>query len=85
MRKPFIATFLLILSVLVSNSSAEDKIKVLLVDGHNNHKWQKTSPVIKAALESCGHFTVTVATAPKRIQDGFAPEFNKYDVVVSNY
>ncbi len=64
-----------------------DKIKALIVDGHNNHDWRKTTPVLKAALESCGLFTVDVATSPQQGQklDDFKPDFAKYGVVVSNY
>jgi type 1 glutamine amidotransferase len=42
----------------------EPKIKVLIVDGQNNHNWRATTPVMKKWLESCGRFTVEVATAP---------------------
>ena len=41
------------------------KIKVLIVDGQNNHNWAKTSPIMKATLEKSGRFTVDVATAPR--------------------
>lgn len=73
-------------SLLCCNSllMADEPIKVLLVDGQNNHKWKQTSPILKAALESCGRFTVDVATSGKDIA-AFAPEFSKYHVVVSNY
>lgn len=43
---------------------AADKIKVLLIDGQNNHAWKQTTPVIKWILEDCGRFTVTVSTTP---------------------
>src|SRR6266849_4700882 len=64
-----------------------EKIKALIVDGKNNHAWQKTTPVLKAALESSGLFTVDVATSPPHGQkmDGFQPDFAHYGVVVSNY
>lgn len=74
-----------------SVSFGADKLKVLLVDGQNNHNWQSTSPVIKHALESSGRFTVDVSTSPdKKVKDKAAwdkwrPAFDKYDVVVSNY
>ena len=60
------------------------KIAALIVDGQNNHDWRKTTPVLKAALESCGLFTVDVATSGPKIED-FKPDFAKYGVVVSNY
>ena len=43
-----------------------DKIKVLIVDGQNNHNWQATTPHLKKILEECGRFIVDVATAPPR-------------------
>ncbi len=75
---------------LTSGARADDaapKIKTLIVDGQNNHNWAKTTPLIKAALESSGRFTVDVATSPAKKQkmDDFKPDFAKYDVVVSNY
>lgn len=65
----------------------EPHYNVLLIDGQNNHKWQETTPVIKAALESTGRFSVTVATTPAKGGDmsSFQPKFSAYDVVVSNY
>jgi uncharacterized protein len=45
---------------------AVDPIKVLIVDGQNNHNWRGTTPVLKAALEETKLFTVDVATAPDR-------------------
>lgn len=42
-------------------------IKVLLVDGQNNHKWKETSPVIKEILENSGRFNVDVCTSPKAL------------------
>jgi type 1 glutamine amidotransferase len=63
------------------------KIKALIVDGQNNHAWQKTTPILKAALESSGLFTVDVATSPPQGQkmDDFRPDFARYGVVASNY
>jgi type 1 glutamine amidotransferase len=43
-----------------------DKIRVILIDGQNNHKWHETSPLLKKVLEDCGRFTVDVATAPDK-------------------
>jgi type 1 glutamine amidotransferase len=61
-------------------------IRVLLVDGQNNHKWQATSPLLKAALEDTKMFKVdVVTTAPKGEPKDFHPDFAKYQVIVSNY
>lgn len=44
--------------------AAPAKIKVLIVDGQNNHKWAETTPLLKAILEDAGIFTVDVSTTP---------------------
>ncbi|MCP4455826.1 MAG: hypothetical protein GY809_30575, partial [Planctomycetes bacterium] len=66
---------------------AATPLKVLIVDGQNNHNWAGTTPVIKQILEQSGRFTVDVATSPakKQSMDSFKPAFSKYDVVFSNY
>jgi type 1 glutamine amidotransferase len=43
-----------------------EKIRVLIVDGQNNHQWQATTPHMKKWLESCGRFSVDVATTPPK-------------------
>lgn len=45
-------------------SEGADKLKVLLIDGQNNHSWQQTTPILKWALEDSGRFAVTVSTSP---------------------
>ena len=62
-------------------------IKVLLVDGQNNHDWKATSPALKTILEDTGLYAVEVATAPGKDGDigAFKPDFAAYQVVVSNY
>ena len=66
---------------------AASAIKVLIVDGQNNHKWQDTTPVLKKQLESTGKFQVDVATTPPKGGDmsAFKPNFSAYKVVISNY
>lgn len=75
------------LFLLQSIALAAPPLKVLIIDGQNNHAWKETTPVLKKLLEESGRFTVDVATAPAKGQDmsGFKPEFLKYAVVVSNY
>jgi len=41
-----------------------EKIKVLLIDGQNNHAWQETTPLLVGMLTGSGRFEVTVSTAP---------------------
>ena len=80
--KSCVAVCLLLAPIL-----AAAPIKVLIVDGQNNHKWQDTTPVLKKALESSGKFQVDVATSPPKGADmsGFKPNFAAYKVVLSNY
>jgi hypothetical protein len=67
---------------------AGGKIRVLILDGQNNHAWRSTTPLMKRELESCGRFTVDVATARQRGTPGdreamekFHPDLTKYDAV----
>lgn len=69
---------------------AAETLRLLIIDGQNNHDWKAMTPPMKEALEETGRFTVDVATtpdnkAPKEAWDAFRPEFSKYDVVLSNY
>lgn len=95
-----------------SLSSGESKrVKVLIVDGQNNHGiWPKSTALMKKHLEQTGRFEVEVYRtrytwmgeqwlAQYPLRDGktyqglktpktdpeFAPEFKKYDVVISNF
>ncbi len=76
--------------VLATSSSAaeptsEKLLKVLIVDGQNNHNWKATTPILKKILEDAKIFKVDVATSPPGKTDDFAPKFSDYNVVVSNY
>ncbi len=54
-----------IFAALVSATfAASDKIKVLIVDGQNNHQWATTTPMLKRILEDTGRFAVDVSTSP---------------------
>ena len=44
-------------------------IKVLLIDGQNNHNWVETSPVIKEILEKTGRFEVVISTCPPKLPE----------------
>ncbi len=66
------------------------KIKVLIVDGQNNHNWAATTPFMKEQLEKTGRFSVEVTTSPRPDGDeaswtAWRPDFSKYDVLLSNY
>ncbi len=88
-RSTFLRTLAaaLLLPTLVSCSQAADKIRVLIIDGQNNHDWKSTTPVLKQILEQTGKFTVDVATTPpsKGDMSSFKPKFGDYKAIVSNY
>jgi len=60
-------------------------LKVLIVDGQNNHDWRATTPILKRALETSGLFQVDVATTGPDDTSDFKPEFSRYQAVLSNY
>ena len=83
-------TFIILFLTACGLIAGEPMLPVLIIDGQNNHNWQSTTPIMKDALEKCGHFTVTVSTAPsdKGTPEEWAkwrPDFSKYKAVVSNY
>lgn len=62
MHRFLACTFCIALTtVLVSGASAESKLRVLIVDGQNNHTaWPKTTVMMKKYLEETGRFSVDV-------------------------
>ncbi|MEY3896255.1 MAG: hypothetical protein RLZZ214_1775 [Verrucomicrobiota bacterium] len=65
--KPSPLVFTLIATLLLPASpltAATEKIKVLIIDGQNNHQWATTTPLLKAILEDAGIFNVDVSTTP---------------------
>ncbi|MEQ1748515.1 MAG: ThuA domain-containing protein [Prosthecobacter sp.] len=51
---------------------------ILILDGRNNHDWQRTTTALKAKLESTGLFKVKVATAPED-KAGYPPQRPKVE------
>ena len=72
---------------------ADEKIRVVIIDGQNNHNWRATTPVLKQALEQSERFSVDVSSnlkasdRPGQVKETvpFPPDLGKYDVVLSNY
>jgi uncharacterized protein len=69
-----------------------EKIRVILIDGQNNHNWRATTPLLKAELESTGRFSVDVSSnlkpgdKPGAVETvPFPPDLGRYDVLLSNY
>ncbi len=81
---------LTLLAAASLSAQAADKLKVLILDGQNNHQWAITTPVLINALESSGAFTVAVSTSPAKDAKpeawaAWQPKFSDYAAVVSNY
>ena len=90
MKSLFPTLLVLSLALWTAFGASSPKLKILIVDGQNNHKWDITTPVLKDALESSGAFEVTVSTTPPKgtTQEawaGWKPDFTGYAAVVSNY
>src|ERR1043166_7193006 len=88
------ALLLLSFITIAPATGADDaKIKLLIIDGQNNHNWRAPTPVVKQVLEQSGRFIVDVSSnlkegdKPGTIKDTvpFPPDLGKYAVVVSNY
>jgi len=80
---------LLVLVLSSLSVLAADKIKVLIVNGQNNHNWRECSPIMKWILEDSGRFTVDVSTSPAKAGGdewkSWRPKFSDYAVVLSDY
>lgn len=79
----------LVLMPLLGYSQGKKKeIRVMLIDGQNNHKNMfDGSKFMKQVLEETGLFKVDIVTTPPAGGDmtAFRPDFSGYDVVLSNY
>ncbi len=63
-----LAALLFTAFVALHAHGTDPKIKVLIIDGQNNHNWQQTTPILKKILEDSGRFTVDVATSPPALK-----------------
>ena len=84
------AFFFAILLAFPLSAAQKAPIRVLLIDGQNNHNWKATTPVMVDALQKGEAFEVTVSTSPPKKSDAdawsnWAPAFKKFDVTLSNY
>src|SRR3954464_6453093 len=76
--------------MLGRSAVAAEKLRVLIVDGQNNHNYKAMTPPMKEALIRSGRFTVDVVSTPEKKASKeawavFRPDFTRYDVVLSNY
>ena len=76
--------------LLEIKANVEQTIRVLLIDGQNNHDWVETSQSLRGSLERTGLFHVVNLTSPGPYSDddswsSWRPDFQRFDVVVINY
>ncbi len=78
--------FVAALMLAATLASATGPIRVMLLDGDNNHRtWPDTSKVMKKVLDESGLFQTTIVTVPRAEIGNFKPDWNEYRVMVMNY
>ena len=90
MKRLLMIAAALVLSQLPVTADAADKLRLLIVDGQNNHNWKATTPILQEFLTRSGRFDVSVSTTPPNklaaeAWDSFRPKFADFQVVLSNY
>ena len=70
----FLSALVLLCAAAISVGAADEKIRVLIIDGQNNHNWPQTTPVLKKILEDTNKFTVDVATSPPALKPPALPK-----------
>ncbi len=90
MKRLLVLLLVSLLGLLPESANAADKLRLLIVDGQNNHNWKATTPVLRDFLTRSERFDVTVATTPPdksspEAWNAFRPKFSDFQVVLSNY
>jgi type 1 glutamine amidotransferase len=80
----------LIASTQAGFARTSKKLKILVVDGINNHTWKVATAGIREILTNTALFTVDMSTTPpvdadSSAWDGWRPDFFKYDAVINNF
>jgi type 1 glutamine amidotransferase len=70
---------------LTAPLAAAEPIKVLIVDGQNNHNWRATTPILKQILEEAKIFSVDIATTPDRPRPPQKPKGGASEEAVKKY
>jgi len=81
---------LLVAALLPAQAGSSSKIRVLVLDGQNNHDWKGTSMSLRATLNACGRFEVSTSTSPPKKSGpekwaAWRPAFDDHQVVLCNY
>lgn len=77
------------LLMTTTSLAADQKIKLLIIEGISNHDWKHRLALVKEILARDGSFAVDVSITPSAAGDPawdtWRPDFSKYDVVLSGY
>src|SRR5580700_2936834 len=70
--------------------SQSSKVRVLIIDGVNNHDWMAATHAVAEILAATNVFSVDVSTTPPRgaapeAWNSWHPDFSRYDVVFNNF
>jgi len=90
-RRQFTLRSLALLAVSSRDAhSQRAPVRVLIVDGINNHDWQAATHAITQILTATGLFSVDISTTPPRgappeAWNSWRPDFSRYDVVINNF
>lgn len=93
---PAVAALAVAMTALTGDGPAQPAtsgpVRVLLIDGQNNHNWKATTPVLVEILKAAGRFEVEVATAPPSPKSPAKPKDpndkaakEKYDADLAKY
>src|SRR5580704_6830836 len=90
-RRQFSLSSLALLAVSSRGAQARTApVRVLIVDGVNNHDWATATHAIAEILAMTTLFSVEVSTTPQRgaspdAWNSWKPDFSGYDVVINNF
>ena len=90
-RRQFTLRSLGLLALSLQEARAQaPRLRVLIVDGINNHDWATATHAITEILTATALFSVEASTSPPRgappeAWNAWHPDFSGYDVVINNF
>ena len=72
-----------LLACLFLAAARPQPLKILIVDGMNNHDWQYSTAAVRQILSATGRFTVDVSTVVGSTP--WNPDFQKYNAIFVNF
>lgn len=90
MSHPLLRCLVFLAGLFVGDTPAPAAIRVLIIDGQNNHDWPTASTWLKRFLVDSGRCRVEISTTPPKGAPAadwasWRPDFTAYDVVLSNF